>query len=141
MAGIKAMGAKLSYTSGSTEKYIAHLTSLGAIKINNNEIDVTDHDSPNGKKEFIAGDQEYDNLSFSGNVARGDDTFQRIWTLANSQASCSFEATYADGSKATFTGMFANVQMGEQTTDGLMTYSGELKISGDVTYVPAPASN
>lgn len=142
MAGIKAMGAKLAYTVGSEgEKYIAHLTSLGALKINNSEIDVTDHDSPDGKKEYIAGDQEYDNVSFSGNVATGDDTFERIWALANSQASCSFEATYANGSKATFTGIFMSVEMGEQTTDGLMTYSGEIKVSGVVTYVATPTSS
>ena len=92
MAGIKAMGAKLAYTVGSEgEKFIAHLTSLGALKINNSEIDVTDHDSPDGKKEYIAGDQEYDNVSFSGN--------------------------------------------------GLMTYSGEIKVSGVVTYVATPTSS
>lgn len=137
MAGIKSMGAKLAYTVSSTEKFIAHLTSLGEVGITNNEIDVTDHDSPDGKKEFIAGDQEYDNVSFTGNVAPSDDTFDRIWALANSQVILPMEATYADGRKFVFNAMFANVKMGEQTTDGLMTYSGELKISGAATNVPA----
>lgn len=137
MAGIRSMGAKLSYTAtAGTEKFVAHLTSLGALKINNTDIDVTDHDSPNGKKEYIAGDQEYDNLSFSGNIASGDDTFQRIWTLANSAETVTFEAEYANGDSATFNGYFASVEMGEQTTDGLMGYSGEIKISGSVTFVP-----
>lgn len=52
MAGIRAMGAKLSYTN-TGEKFIAHLTSLGSVKINNTEIDVTDHDSPDGKKNIL----------------------------------------------------------------------------------------
>lgn len=136
MAGIKAMGAKLAYTISSTEKYIAHLTSLGEIKITNGEIDVTDHDSPGKKKEYIAGEQEYDNVSFAGNIATGDDTFARIWALANAQTVLPMEATYANGEKFVFNAMFANVSMGEQTTDGLMTYSGELKISGAATHVP-----
>lgn len=138
MAGIRSMGAKLSYTAQSQEKFVAHLTSLGALKINNTDIDVTDHDSLNGKKEYIAGDQEYDNLSFSGNIASGDDTFQRIWTLANSAETVAFEAEYANGDKMTFSGYFASVEMGEQTTDGLMGYSGEIKISGSVTFVAKP---
>lgn len=135
MAGRRAMGAKLAYTVGTDpKKYIAHLTSLGAINTTNEEIDVTDHDSPNGNQEFIAGAQSHDNVSFAGNIATGDDTFKRIWALVQARTTCSFEATYADGSTMTFSGYFASVTMGEQTTDGLMGYEGELRVSGDVTF-------
>ena len=135
MAGRRAMGAKLSYTVASdTKKYIAHLTSLGAINTANEEIDVTDHDSPNGNQEFIAGAQTHENVSFAGNIVPGADTFKRIWALVQSRTTCNFVAEYADGSKMTFSGYFANVTMGEQTTDGLMGYEGELRISGDVTF-------
>ena len=138
MAGIRAMGAKLVYSENSTDKYIAHLTSLGAIQLTNNEIDVTDHDSQG--KEFIAGDQEADSLSFAGNVASGDDTFERIYSLCGARTELQFEAHYANGAVFQFQGYFANVAMGEQTTDGLMGYTGEIKISGKPTFVPASAS-
>lgn len=135
MAGRRAMGAKLSYTVASDQKkYIAHLTSLGAINTANEEIDVTDHDSPNGNQEFIAGAQTHENVSFAGNIVSGDDTFKRIWALVQSRTTCNFVAEYADGSTMAFSGYFANVTMGEQTTDGLMGYEGELRISGDVTF-------
>ena len=135
MAGRRAMGAKLTYQVGTdAKKYIAHLTSLGAINTVNEEIDVTDHDSPNGNQEFIAGQQSHDNVSFAGNVAPKDDTFKRIWALTQARTTCSFEATYADGSTITFEGYFASVAMGEQAVDGLMGYEGEIKISGDVTF-------
>lgn len=141
MAGRRAMGAKLTYKVGSgTAQYIAHLTSLGAINTANEEIDVTDHDSPNGNQEFIAGNQTHDNVSFAGNIAAGDDTFSRIWALVQSRTTCSFVATYADGSKCEFDGYFASVAMGEQTTDGLMGYEGELKVSGNVTFTASPSA-
>ena len=140
MAGIKAMGAKLSYTDGAGEEFVAHLTSLGSINTTNDEIDVTDHDSPNGNQEFIAGAKAHDNLSFAGNIAPGDDTFTRIWALADSRSVEEWTAVYADGSKMEFEGYFASVAMGEQSTDGLMGYEGEIKISGEVVYTPAPTS-
>lgn len=133
MAGIRAMGAKLSYTDNG-KKYIAHLTSLGNINTANEEIDVTDHDSPNGNSEFIAGAKTHDNLSFSGNVAPSDETFGNLWALGQSRATKTFLAEYANGATMEFEGYIASIAMGEQTTDGLMGYEGEIKISGEVTY-------
>ena len=140
MAGIRAMGAKLSYTDGTTgKKYVAHLTSLGALNTTNADVDVTDHDSPNGNAEFVAGQKTHDNVSFKGNVAKGDDTFGRIWALAQNRNITAFEAEYANGDSATFSGFIAKASMGEQTTDGLMGYEGEIKVSGEVVYTPATA--
>lgn len=135
MAGIRAMGAKLSYTDTGNMK-VAHLTSLGAISATNEEIDVTDHDSPNGNSEFIAGQKTHDNLSFAGNIVAGDDSFKRMWALGQSRETKTFLATYADGSTMEFSGYVASISMGEQTTDGLMGYEGEIKVSGEITYTP-----
>lgn len=137
MAGIRAIGAKLSYTD-TGEKFIAHLTSLGALTLNNEEIDVTDHDSENGKREFIPGQTGYDDLSFQGNVVDGDDTFSRLWSLANNRTVKEFTAEYADGSTLEFEGYIASAAMGEQTTDGLIGFEGSIKISGDVVFTAAP---
>lgn len=136
MAGIRSMGAKLKYTDGG-EQFITHLTSLGEISLENTSIDVTDHDSPDGKKESIAGEQQYGNISISGNIVNEDDTFDRIWALANNQKNVEMEAVYANKKTAKFTGHFLNVKMGEQTTDGLMTYSGEIEITGQVVFANA----
>lgn len=142
MAGIRAMGAKLSFEEPAQEGqpttvYVAHLTSLGAINTSSDEIDVTDHDSPNGNKEYISGGINHDNLSFAGNIAPGDATFQKIWALAQTGATRTFTAEYANGDTMEFEGYFANVAMGEQSTDGLMGYEGEIKISGEVTFTPS----
>lgn len=137
MAGIKSQGAKLTYTEGG-KKFIAHLTSLGAVKISNEEVDVTDHDSPNGAKEFIAGAQNYDNISFAGNVAENDDSFERTWALGQNRKALPFEAQYADGSKMAFNGYIASIGMTEQSTDGLMGFEGEIKVNGAITFTKAP---
>ena len=137
MAGQRAMGAKLSYEDGTGTiqiKYVAHLTSLGAINTTNEEIDVTDHDSPNGNQEFIAGNATHDNLSFAGNIVDNDTTFTNMWALCQSRATKTFTAEYADGSTMTFDGYVASMAIGEQTTDGLMGYEGEIRITGAVTY-------
>lgn len=133
MAGTRAIGAKLSYMDGA-KKYIAHLTSVTPPKLNNADVDVTDHDSPGGQSEFIAGAQTYDNVSFKGNVVEADTTFDSIWALAQARTVKDFTLETADGATFEFSGYFASVDVGEQTTDGLIGYEGELKVSGEVTF-------
>jgi predicted secreted protein len=133
MAGTKAIGAKLSYDDGGV-KYIAHLTSVTPPKLNNADIDVTDHDSAGGQNEYIAGAQSYDNVPFKGNVVEGDDTFDNIWALAQARTEKDFTLETADGAIFEFSGYFASVNVGEQTTDGLIGYEGEIKVSGEVTF-------
>lgn len=133
MAGIRSIGAKLSYMDGA-KKYIAHLTSVTPPKLNNADIDVTDHDSPGGQSEFIAGAQTYDNVPFKGNVVSGDDTFDNIWALAQARTVKQYTLETADGGSFEFEGYFASVNVGEQTTDGLIGYEGELKVTGEVSF-------
>lgn len=133
MSGIRSIGAKLSYTDSGV-KYIAHLTSVTPPKLNNKDIDVTDHDSPGGQAESMAGAQEYDNVSFKGNVVEGDNTFDNIWTLGQSRSVKDFTLETADGSTFEFDGYFASVNVGEQSTDGLIGYEGEIKVTGAVDF-------
>lgn len=133
------MGAKLAYTENGI-KYIAHLTSLGMIALTNGEIDVTDHDSPGGSSESIPGEKTHDNVPFAGNIVAGDSSFARLWALGQSRVTRDFTASYADGTTMNFEAYVANCGIGEQTTDGLMGYEGELKITGEVTYAGVASS-
>lgn len=133
MAGIRSIGAKLSYMDGS-KKYIAHLTTVTPPKLNNADIDVTDHDSPGGQSEFTPGAQTYDNVPFAGNVVSGDNTFENMWALAQARTVKTYTLETANGETFEFEGYFASANLGEQTTDGLIGYEGELKVTGEVTF-------
>ncbi len=142
MAGIPSIGTELYLVKDGDETAdlkIAHLTSAGAIKGTAEEIDVTDHDSPNGNKEYMAGAVDYGTFDFTGNV--NDKTLvSKLYTLLNSKVKRSWYVKYKDGSRADFDGPLQSFGMDEQTTDGLITCSGSIRISGTPEYQATPTT-
>ena len=67
-------------------------------------------------------------------------SFQSSTLLLNSKAKRSWYVKYKDGSRNDFDGPLQSFGMDEQTTDGLMTCSGSIRISGTPDYKPAPVS-
>lgn len=142
MAGIPSIGTELFLVKDGDEAAdtkIAHLTSAGAIQGTADEIDVTDHDSPNGNKEYMAGAVDYGTFDFAGNV-NDPSLVSKLYALLNSKAKRSWYVKYKDGSRNDFDGPLQSFGMDEQTTDGLMTCSGSIRISGTPDYKPAPVS-
>ena len=72
MAGIKAIGSKLSVNTGNsgspTWTQIANLTSIGEIGLESDEIDVTTLDSTGDFKEFIGGAKDGGTIDLEGNI-------------------------------------------------------------------------
>lgn len=136
MAGIQSIGTKLYLLKDGDEGedlQVAHLTSAGEVTGTADEIDVTDHDSPGGNKEYIAGAVDYGTFDFEGNLL--DPTMaSKLYALLNSKASRKWRIDYTDGSSMEITGPLQSFGLAERTTDGLNGYSGSIRVGEQPTY-------
>jgi len=143
MAGTQSIGTKLYLVktgSEAADTQIAHLTSVGEIKGEAEEIDVTDHDSPDGNKEYIAGAVDYGDFEFEGNLCDVD-LADKMFGILNSKATRSWYIKYTDGSRVDITGPLKAFGLNERTTDGLNQYSGTIRVAQTPTYTPVPAQS
>ncbi len=122
----KTFGVKLKRGS----EYIANLISVGeayAIKVD--DIDVTDHDSPDGIKQFIPGLAEISDLPIEGHfipskishIALSQQILKREieeWTI---------EHATTPKISITFRGYLNDFKLNEATTEGKLTFSATIK--------------
>ena len=143
MAGIKAIGSKLSVDTGSegspTWTQIANLTTIGEIGLESDEIDVTTLDSADDFKEYIGGAKDGGTIDLEGNIVT-DAGLTQLYTLANSREVKKFKVEYPKkGTETTaafwtITGYIASCKDGEKTVDGLLTFSASIRVSGAPTF-------
>lgn len=143
MAGIKAIGSKLSVDTGSagspTWTQIANLTTIGEIGLESDEIDVTTLDSADDFKEYIGGAKDGGTIDLEGNIVT-DDGLTQLYTLANSREVKKFKVDYptkpgeTTPASWTITGYIASCKDGEKTVDGLLTFSASIRVSGAPTF-------
>ncbi len=124
---------KLQSGSETEDTVIANLTSIGEIGVESEEIDATDLDSPNNYKEFIAGSKDAGEVSLAGNI-KNEANVEKMLALAESQSLEDWEVAYPSGAKWSFKAFVKSFKDGEKTTDGLATFSANLRISGKPTY-------
>ena len=117
---------------------IAHLTSIGEIGIESEEIDVTDLDSPEDFKEYIAGTKDAGEVSFAGNI-HDETMIEKMMSLANSRSVESWKVEYPSGATWAFKGFVKSFKDGEKTPDGIASFSATIRISGAPVYKPASA--
>lgn len=151
MAGQKSMGTKLYRNTGTSESptwtQVAHLTSIGEIGAETDEIDVTDLDSPNGFKEFIAGAKDAGSVDIAGNVvagSNGDAQVSALYSLYSEGKVVEWKVVFPSEltNKPTweFDAYLASFKEGESTTDSLRTISGSLRVSGLPVFTAGSAS-
>ena len=143
MAGIKAIGSKLSVNTGTTSTpvwtQIANLTSIGEIGLESDEIDVTTLDSTGDFKEYIGGAKDGGTIDLEGNIVT-DAGLTQLYTLANSRDIKEFKIEYptktgeTTAAYWTVTGYIASCKDGEKTVDGLLTFSSSIRVSGAPTF-------
>lgn len=139
MAGTRTMGTTLTMKQAGDETsdtVIAHLTSIGEVSGEREEIDVTTLDSPNGAKEFIAGVVDFGSFDITGNIVNGIQV-AALYDVFNGQQNREFEIQTPSGTKLSLTGYFSGFTFGEKTTDGLDTFKATVRVSGAPTYTPA----
>lgn len=138
MAGSRSIGTTLTLkgSNGASDTLIGHLTSIGEIGLENEEIDVTDLDSADDFKEYIAGSRDAGEVSISGNLV-ADSVINTIYGLADTRDVASWEVTYPTGAKWTFNAFVKSFKDGEKTPDGLLTFTSALRVSGKPTFTVA----
>lgn len=142
MAGVRTIANTLTLVKSGAEvedTVVGNIASIGAIKTETDEIDVTTLDSPGMAKEFIQGasdsgdfDVELNNV-FDGTVAQLDSVFSagetRSWKITfTANDGVTEEATLA------FSAFIKGREFGEQTTDGLAKATITLRVTGAPVY-------
>lgn len=140
MSATRTMGTSLEKIANADlgevgDLRIANLTSVGAIGMESDEIDVTDLDSPEDYKEFIAGAKTPTDIEITGNV-KDEAALQRLLALANSRTVEAWRVTYPSGAKWTFNGYVKSFTDGEKTVDGLLTFNTGIRVTGKPTFTP-----
>jgi len=141
MGAIRSIGTKLyklpNVNLGETETLtIGNLTSIGAIGMESEEIDVTDLDSAEDYREYIAGAKTPTDMDIEGNVKDQTD-LQKLLTLADSRTVETWRVVYPTGATWEFHAYVKKFTDGEKTTDGLITFSTGLRVTGKPTFTPS----
>lgn len=132
MAGIRAMGTKLTLKKQGSETedlVIANLTSIGEQSTEIEEIDVTTLDSPGGAKEFISGTKDPGSIDMAGN-AKTEGQVDKLYSVFKAGDNREFEIEYPNGDTLALEGYLSKFTFGEVTTDGLYTFGLSLRLSG-----------
>ena len=127
---------KVKSGSEATDWTIGHLTSIGEIGIESEEIDVTDLDSTEDFKEYIAGTKDAGEVALAGNT-RDESVITKMYALANSRAIESWIVTYPSGATWEFTAFVKSFKDTEKTPDGIISWTASLRISGKPVFTAA----
>jgi len=141
MGATRSIGTKLyklpNADLGETETLrIANLTSIGAIGLESDEIDITDLDSPEDYKEYIAGAKDPTTVDIEGNF-KDESAMQKLMNLSNTRTVESWRVDYPSGASWSFSAYVKSFTDGDKTTDGLITFTSGLRITGKPTFTPA----
>lgn len=140
--GANAMGTSLTKVKSGTEAadwVVAHLTSIGEIGAERDEIDVTTLDSPNGAKEYEAGQLSASDCPIEGMMkATSDDaTIEKMMALLASGDVESWIVTYPSGATWEFDAYVKAFNCAEAAVDGQLRFNATLRISGLPSFTAA----
>ena len=143
---IRAMGTSLSKVKSGEEQsdwVVGSLTSIGEIGGESSEIDITTLDSPDGAKEYAAGDIEAGDCEIAGYIKKttDEDTVTKMMALLKSGSTEAWKVTFPSGAYWDFNAYVKAFKTTEETTDGLIGFSGTLRISGLPAYTTAAEAN
>ena len=130
-----AMGTSLTLEKTGSETQdtvLGHLTSIGEIGVEREEIDVTTLDSPNGAKEFEAGQLTAGDCPIKGKMKSATDETQieKMMALFNSGATRHWIVTYPSGATWEFNAYVKAFKTAPAEVDGQLEWEGTLRISG-----------
>ena len=133
MAGLPAMATKLIMVKSGSEAAdldITHLKSIGDQSTEADEIDVTTLDSPNRAKEFIQGAKDAGTMDFVINDMF-DGQVEALDAVFDTGEVRRWKVVFPDGKGGfAFNGFIKNFTNGEVETDGLITRTLTIRLSG-----------
>lgn len=131
--GFAAFGTGI--TIGGTE--VKELTTIAWDMGTVDDVDITNHDSPDSTEEFVPGIIRVGYIDIEGNFVPTDPGQQALITNLQARTSAAIVITCADTGAATFSGT-AYVKSLRPTApvEGKTGFTGRLKASGKITFAP-----
>lgn len=127
-------GSKLKLKNGGSAVEIMEITQVGEIGQTAPEVDATPINATS--REYTGGLKEGNNVAITGSWVAGN-VQQRALRAAIGSA-LDFEIEWPDSEGADFTLVINNFARGETTAEGLLTFTLEGRITGDIVWVDAP---
>jgi predicted secreted protein len=132
MAGTFGKGTVFSATVGSVLTAIANLTNIGGLDLSSDEIDVSDHDSADGYREFIQGMKDGGSVSLEGHFTN-DVSQTDLLDLFDSGAVVAMSIAFPDNLATwTFNGFVSGIGT-DAPSDDKLGFTASVKVSGKPT--------
>ena len=127
MPAIKSFGAVVSIHSS----IVGGVTDISIPETDTTMIDVTNHGTTGGYREFIAGLKDGGVMTISGHFIAGDPGQGKLQNPTDGEA-VSASVVFSDGSSASFEGVSVGYGI-TNPLDEVVGFSGSFKISGPIT--------
>ncbi len=138
MAATKSQGTTLKFTpSGGEQATVGRLTSVGEIKPEAEELDVTTLESIGGYREYIQGYRDSGELELNG-FYDAEDAGQKALRSAYADGKIgAFQVDFPDGSRVCFSGFIKSHSIGAAEVDGAIGFGAVVRITGAITITEA----
>lgn len=124
----KAFGTKLKRG----EEYVARLTNLTPPELSRDDIDVTDHDSPDGFREFVPGLKQAGEVALEGNLIPTDNTQKGLLAAVDIDEPEPWTIEFPTVPKlyVSFDGYVKSFKLGDTPVDGVLQFNATIKVTG-----------
>ena len=130
-SGFAAFGTGITY--GGTE--VKELTNIAWDIGTVDDVDITNHDSPDTTEEFVPGIIRVGEITLDGNFVPTDTGQAALITALQARTSAAVVITCSDGGAATFTGVaYVKSFRPSAPVDGKTSFTATLKASGKITF-------
>lgn len=114
---------------------VGGLTSIGGLRIDADEIEVTNFDSL-GYKEFISGFKDAGEVSIEG-ILKGGTDFGTLLALQDAGTTEAWTIEFLDGSTLAFNGYVKTFGTNDGGMTDAVTFSGSIRVSGKPVFTEA----
>lgn len=139
---VRAIGTTLTKKKSGSEIadwLIGSLLSIGEIKLEIGEEEITTLDSPDRAKEFMPGDLDAGECTITGLIKKEDDeqTVAKFMGMIEGSKVEEWTVTFPSGATWNFDAFVKSFGTNEASVDGKVEYSGSLRITGKPDYKPS----
>lgn len=128
----KIIGTTLQKTSG-TPFYVANLTSLGEVGAEREEIEITNFDSPDDYREYVAGLKDAGELSVEG-IVIDEPRFEAMLALLEAGTTETWAIEFPSGAKLFFSGFVKMWKLASQEVADVKRFTGAIRLTGKPVY-------
>ena len=134
----KALGTTLSFTpAGGNAVPVGRLSSIGEIRADSEELDVTTLDSAGGCREYIQGFRDAGELEVSGFHDAGNAGQAALRAAYATGEAGGVAIAFPDGTAVSFNAYVKRHSIGAAKVDGAVGFGAVFRVTGAVTVIPA----